>query len=191
MVKYAAIINDGGRAAGRTGLGAVMGFKKLKAIVISGKRTIPIPNKPKFREVYDKIYKAAVESPAMKKYHDYGTPVNVLHLNSINALPTMNLTSTKFDKAIEISGERLAETKLARRSACSHCVVSCIHIAEIRQEYPHEKFFYTVRYVSYDYEPIYANGSMLGISDVDGLLRLLEEIEVQGLDAISLSLIHI
>ena len=77
LVRYATVVVDSYRHFGRLGLGAVMGSKKLKAIVISGKRTIPIPNKPKFREVYDKIYKAAVESPAMKKYHDYGTPVNL------------------------------------------------------------------------------------------------------------------
>ncbi len=185
LVRYASVVVDSYRHFGRLGLGAVMGSKKLKAIVISGKRTIPIPKISKYREVYDKIYKQAVESPAMKKYHDYGTPVNVLHLNALGALPTRNLTSPRFDGAAEISGERLAETKLARRAACAHCAVACIHIAAIREEYPHEKFFYTMRYVSYDYEPIYANGAMLGIMDADGLMRLLEEIEVQGLDAIS------
>jgi len=185
LVRYASVIVDSYRHFGRLGLGAVMGSKKLKALVISGKRSIPIPNKPKYREVYNKIYKAAIESPAMRKYHDYGTPVNVLHLNALGALPAKNLTSAKFDGAEEISGERLAETKLARRVACSHCVVACIHIAAIREEYPHEKFFYTVRYVSYDYEPIYANGTMLGINDPEGLIRVLEEIEIQGLDAMS------
>ncbi|RLG87447.1 MAG: aldehyde:ferredoxin oxidoreductase [Thermoprotei archaeon] len=185
LVRFASVVVDSYRHFGRLGLGAVMGSKKLKAIVISGKRTIPIPNKPKYREIYNKIYKAAIESPAMKKYHDYGTPVNVLQLNALGALPTKNLMTTKFEGAEEISGEKLAETKLARRVACAHCVVACIHIAAIREEYPHEKFFYTVRYVSYDYEPIYANGSMLGISDSEGLIRVLEEIEVQGLDAMS------
>jgi len=185
LVRYASVVVDSYRHFGRLGLGAVMGSKKLKAIVISGKRSIPIPNKPKYREIYNKIYKIAIESPAMRKYHDYGTPVNVLHLNALGALPTKNLTSAKFDEAEEISGERLAETKLARRVACSHCVVACIHIAAIREEYPHEKFFYTVRYVSYDYEPIYANGTMLGINDSEGLIRILEEIEIQGLDAMS------
>ncbi len=185
LVRYAAVVTETYRHFGRLGLGAVMGSKKLKAIVVGGKRKILVPDAKKYREVYNEIYDAAVKSPAMKKYHDIGTPVNVLVLNTIGALPTRNLTSNRFENAANISGEHLAEARLARRVACSHCPVACIHIAAIREEYPHEKYFYTTRYVSYDYEPIYALGSMLGIGDTDGLLRLMEEVEVQGLDAMS------
>lgn len=185
LVRYACVVTETYRHFGRLGLGAVMGSKKLKAIVIGGKRKIPIVDAKKYREIYDEIYDAAVKSPAMKKYHDIGTPVNVLALNTIGALPTRNLTANRFEHVANISGEYFAEAKLARRVACSHCPVACIHIAAIREEYPHEKYFYTTRYVSYDYEPIYALGSMLGIGDTDGLLRILEEVEIQGLDAMS------
>ena len=135
--------------------------------------------------MYDKIYDKVVKSDSMKKYHDLGTPVNIIPLNKIGALPTRNLTSARFEGAENISGEAIAETMLARRVACSHCPVACIHIAAIREEYPHEKYFYTTKYVSYDYEPLYALGTMLGISDKEGVLRLIEEVEVEGLDAMS------
>ncbi len=185
LVRYACVVTETYRHFGRLGLGAVMGSKKLKAIVVGGKRKIPIKDPREYKKVYDEIYEETVRSPAMKKYHDIGTPVNVLVLNTIGALPTRNLTATRFEAAGNISGEHLAEHKLARRVACSHCPVACIHIAYIREAYPHEKYFYTTRYVSYDYEPIYALGSMLGVGDTDGLLRILEEIETQGLDAMS------
>ena len=185
LIKYAGVVTETYRHFGRLGLGAVWGSKKLKALVIGGRRAIPVADPRKYREVYDKIYDKVVKSGSMKKYHDLGTPVNIIPLNKIGALPTRNLTSARFEGAESISGEAIAETMLARRVACSHCPVACIHIAAIREEYPHEKYFYTTKYVSYDYEPLYALGTMLGISDREGVLRLIEEVEVEGLDAMS------
>jgi len=185
LVRYAGVVTETYRHFGRLGLGAVMGAKKLKAIVIGGRRRIKLAEPKKYKEIYKELYDKAVKTPLMRKYHDLGTPANILFLNKIGAFPTRNLTSSRFEDAYRISGEHMAETRLARRVACSHCPVACIHIASIRQEYPHEKYFYTTRYVSYDYEPTYSLGSMLGIGDEEGLLRLIEEVEVQGLDAIS------
>ncbi len=185
LIKYAGVVTETYRHFGRLGLGAVWGSKKLKALVVGGRRAIPVADPRKYRKVYDKIYDKVVKSDSMKKYHDLGTPVNIIPLNKIGALPTRNLTSARFEGAENISGEAIAETMLARRVACSHCPVACIHIAAIREEYPHEKYFYTTKYVSYDYEPLYSLGTMLGISDKEGVLRLIEEVEVEGLDAMS------
>ncbi len=185
LIKYAGVVTETYRHFGRLGLGAVWGSKKLKALVVGGRRAIPVADPKKYRVVYDKIYDKVVKSDSMKKYHDLGTPVNIIPLNKIGALPTRNLTSARFEGAESISGEAIAETMLARRVACSHCPVACIHIAAIREEYPHEKYFYTTKYVSYDYEPLYALGTMLGIPDREGVLRLIEEVEVEGLDAMS------
>ena len=121
----------------------------------------------------------------MKKYHDLGTAMNVLPLNAIGALPTRNLQSARFEGAEAISGERLAEEYLGRRVACAHCPVACIHLAALRHPYPNEPYFYKTSMIGYDYEPIYAMGSMLGVSDVTGMLQLLDEVEVQGLDVMS------
>jgi aldehyde:ferredoxin oxidoreductase len=121
----------------------------------------------------------------MKKYHDLGTPMNVLPLNEIGGLPTRNLQAARFEGAASISGEALAEEYLGRRVACAHCPVACIHLATLRTPYPNEPYFYKTQLVGYDHEPIYACGSMLGLSDVNGMLELLDEIEVLGLDAMS------
>jgi len=185
LVRYAAVMTETYRHFGRLGLGAVFGSKKLKAIVIRGGGSVPIYDKRGYREVYKQVFELAVKSDLMKKYHDLGTPMNILPLNKIGALPTRNLTSARFEEAEKISGERIAEEKLGRRLACSNCPIACIHLAALKEPYPDEPYFYKTTFISYDYEPIYALGTMLGISDIDGLLKLLDVVEIYGLDAMS------
>ncbi|MHC2995504.1 MAG: aldehyde ferredoxin oxidoreductase family protein [Candidatus Atribacteria bacterium] len=189
LISYACVTTETYRHFGRLGLGAVFGSKMLKAVVISGKRSLPVRNKTQYRKIYDHIYKESTSSPVMKKYHDLGTAENVLPLNELGGLPTRNLKEAKFEGALNISGEKLAEGYLGRRLACSHCPVGCIHIAVLREPYEDESYFYKTSMISYDYEPIYALGSMLGISDVEGLLKLIDQIEILGLDSMSTGVI--
>ena len=185
LVRYACVITETYRHFGRMGLGAVFGSKKLKALIIHGKSSIYMPKIKIYRDTYDEVYKLAVKSGLMKKYHELGTSMNVLSINALGALPTRNLSEAKFEGAEQISGEDLAAKKLGRRVACSHCPIACIHLATIREPYPDEPYFYKTTFVSYDYELLYSLGSMLGISDTSGLLKLIDEVEVGGLDAIS------
>jgi len=185
LVRYACLTTETYRHFGRLGLGAVFGSKNLKALVVMGRKGYKPKDKDEYRKVYDEIYDLAVKSDAMQKYHLLGTAVNVLPLNEFGGLPTKNLTEQRFDKAEEISGEALAEFNLGRRVACSHCPVACIHIAVLREPYEDEKFFFKTLMISYDYELIYALGSMLGVGSRDGLLKLIHRVEVYGLDAIS------
>lgn len=185
QVSYACVITETYRHFGRLGLGAVFGSKRLKAIVIEGKRTLPVADRRAFRQTYDAIYKAAVESPLMKKYHELGTPINVIPLDAIGGLPTRNLRSGRFEGAEAISGENLAANYLGRRVACAHCPVACIHLAALRISYPNDPYFYKTLMLGYDHEPIFATGSMLGLDDVPGMLQVMDEIEVQGLDVMS------
>jgi len=185
LVSYACVTTETYRHFGRMGLGAVFGSKKLKAIAISGKRSLQVDDTRKYRKLYDEIHKTAVSSPIMKKYHDLGTAQNILPLNKIGALPTRNLKDAKFDGAERISGEAFASGFLGRRIACSHCPVACIHIAALREPYEDEPFFYKTSMISYDYEPIFSVGSLLGVSDPEGFLNLMDEIEVLGLDVMT------
>jgi len=185
QISYACVTTETYRHFGRLGLGAVFGSKKLKAIVVSGKSSLRVADKKQYRSTYDEIYQAAAASSAMKKYHDLGTAENVLPLNEFGGLPTRNLKESRFEGALEISGEDFAKHYLGRRLACSHCPVGCIHIAALREPYEDEPYFYKTSMISYDYEPIYALGSMLGISDARGFLKLMDRIEAWGLDAMS------
>lgn len=185
LITYAAVTTESYRHFGRLGLGAVFGSKKLKAVVVSGKRSIPVANTAEYRKLYDKIYTEAVESPSMKKYHDLGTPENIEPLNILGGLPTKNLQSGKFEGIKELTGDAIAENYLGRRLACSHCPVGCIHIAALRIPYEDETYFYKTSMISYDYEPIYALGTMLGISDAKGILKLMDRVEAISIDAMT------
>ncbi|MFQ5762098.1 MAG: aldehyde ferredoxin oxidoreductase N-terminal domain-containing protein, partial [Candidatus Bathyarchaeia archaeon] len=189
LVRYAGVVTETYRHFGRLGLGAVFGSKKLKALIVHGQSAAHPASKKLYREVYDEFYHQATKSDVMKKYHELGTAMNILPLNVLSGLPTRNLLDSRFEDAEKISGEELARTTLGRRVACSHCPVACIHLATIRDPYPDEPYFYKSTFVSYDYEPLYALGSMLGISDQQGLLKLLDEVEVEALDTMSTGVI--
>jgi aldehyde:ferredoxin oxidoreductase len=184
-VTYACVITETYRHFGRLGLGAVFGSKRLKGLVVSGRRSLSVGDPRAYRDAYDAVFQAATDSPLMQKYHDLGTAMNVLPLDAIGGLPTRNLQAGRFEGAEAISGERLAEQYLGRRLACAHCPVACIHLAALRIPHPKEPYFYKTSMLGYDHEPIYAMGSMLGGSDVAGMFQLMDEAEVQGLDVMS------
>jgi aldehyde:ferredoxin oxidoreductase len=185
QVTYACDITETYRHFGRLGLGAVFGSKRLKALIVAGRRSLPVVDRRDYREAYDGIFQAATESPLMQKYHDLGTAMNVLPLDAIGALPTRNLQQGRFENAEAISGERLAEGYLGRRLACAHCPVACIHLAALRIPHPKEPYFYKTSMLGYDHEPVFAMGSMLGGSDVSGMLQLMDQAEIEGLDVMS------
>jgi len=185
MVSYACVVTETYRHFGRLGLGAVFGSKQLKSIIIGGRRNLAVADRRAFRQTYDTLYERATVSPLMKKYHEIGTPMNVVPLDAIGGLPTRNLQSGRFEGAETISGEHLASEYLGRRVACAHCPVACVHLAALRIPYPNDPYFYKTLMLGYDHEPIFATGSMLGIADTPGMLRLMDEIEVQGLDVMS------
>ncbi len=190
LIAYSCVTTETFRHFGRLGLGAVFGSKKLKAVVVSGKSSLPVSDKKEYRRLYDEVYKAAVESPVMKKYHDLGTAENIVPLSKFGGLPTRNLTAASFEKAAKMSGENFAKHYLGRRLACSHCPVGCIHIAALREPYEDVSYFYKTSMISYDYEPIYALGTMLGISRPADFLRLMDRVEESwGMDAMSLGVI--
>ncbi|MGY4706815.1 aldehyde ferredoxin oxidoreductase family protein [Candidatus Bipolaricaulota sp. J31] len=185
LVSYASVVAESYRHFGRLGLGAVFGAKKLKAVVIIGKGRVPVADKVGYAKLYRELHERAVRSELFKKYHDLGTPQNVRPLNAISALPVRNLQESRYPGEPPFTGERMAERYLGRRLACAGCPVACIHLAALREPYPDEPFFYKTTFVSYDYEPIYALGTMLGGEDPEGFLRLMDTVEHLGLDAMS------
>lgn len=180
---------DSSRHFGRLGVGGVLGSKNVKAIVVSGGKYWKIDNPGPFNSYYKKLYDAVVESDQMKKYHDLGTPVNVVPLSKINGLPTRNFSQGFFENAEGISGETFAEKHLAQQIACAHCPCGCIHMATLRECFNEEHHMYKTVKVSYDHELIFAWGSNLSIGNSEELLKLLYYVEKQGWDAISMGVI--
>lgn len=184
LVRYASVVVDTYRHLGRLGIGAVFGSKNLKAMVISGTERVDVPDPRKYREVYNKLFRTAVQTDVMEKYHDIGTTININVLNYLKGLPTRNFQSSSYLEAEKISGEVLADEYLFRRLSCAGCPIGCIHVAALKTAFsPHHEF--EVRKVSYDHEPIYSLGSNLGVTSAKGALELIDACERLGLDAIS------
>jgi len=185
LVTYASVVTESYRHFGRLGLGAVFGAKHLKAVVIIGKGRVPVADPPGYSRLYRELHERAVRSELFRKYHDLGTPQNVRTLNAIGALPVRNLHDNRYRDEVPFTGEAMAERYLGRRLACAGCPVACIHLAALKEPYPDEPFFYKTTFVSYDYEPIYALGTLLGGEDPEGYLKLMDVLEHLGLDAMS------
>jgi aldehyde:ferredoxin oxidoreductase len=185
QVRYAMVVADTVRHFGRLGLGCVMGSKKLKGIVITGTKNPKVSSIKEYRTEYKKIHDLVLNTNLMDKYDILGTPMNVLPLNEIQALPTRNFSSFHFEGADGISGERFAEEVLVGKSSCVPCPIGCIHIAQLRVQFDPEHHDYGTIYVTYDYELIFAFGSNLGIGAMDDVLQLIERADSRGLDAMS------
>ena len=183
-VAFAGVNVDTYRHFGRMGLGACMGSKNLKAITIHGSRSIPILNNKQFLKIYRDIYKRCTNTDSMAKYHDVGTPINIIPLNKSGGLPALNMRANRFEHADKISGEAFAEQNLVRKMSCTGCPVGCIHIGMYRNEFDkgHE---YEAVSVGYDYELIFALGTFIGVESTDEILAIIEEVEEHGLDAMS------
>ncbi|HEY8908745.1 MAG TPA: aldehyde ferredoxin oxidoreductase C-terminal domain-containing protein [Desulfosporosinus sp.] len=184
LVKFASVCVDTYRHFGRLGLGAVMGSKHVKAIIVTGNKTTKINDFKNYFRVYQTIFKSVTGTDLMAKYHDLGTAINVEPINALGALPTNNLTASHFDDAGQISGEAFAKNNLVRKMACTGCPVGCIHIGQFRREFD-KGYEYEAVSVGYDYELIYSLGSLLGVSKTDEILHLIEAVEKTGMDAIS------
>ena len=178
LVRYACISNDSSRQAGRTGTGAVMGSKRLKAIAIRGTRPISVWDLDGLQKVCSDLY-ARSQTSSTEKYRILGTPGNVLVLNRLSALPTRNFQQASFEGAEGISGEHLAECYLAKVTACATCPIACEHLYRV-QEGP-----YAGLEMMLDYESLFALGPLCGISSVPAVLKAAELCDFYGIDTIS------
>ncbi len=172
------------RHFGRLGGGGAMGAKNLKAIVIQGDTSFDIPSDKEYLELFKEVYNLVTSTKMMNKYHDIGTSVNVAILNDLKSLPWFNLKQTH-DVAVDgITGEKFAQDSLLRNVACSNCPVGCIHIGFVREKFMKENR-YLYRQVSYDHEPVFSAGSMLGVKNNFDVLRIIDATEKMGLDVMS------
>ena len=115
----------------------------------------------------------------MQKYHNLGTPVKMAVLNELKALPIRNLKETSAPDIAGITGERFAEDTLLRNVACAGCPVGCVHLGYVRLRF-HADHRYSFRQVSYDHEPIFGVGAMLGVTDCFEVLQLIDMTEKMG-----------
>ncbi len=188
MVPIAGVNVDSYRHFGRLGLGAVFGSKNLKGIIISGEKDIDIQKPAEYNKLYSEIYDKATKTTLMAKYHELGTPKNLLPLNKINGLPSYNLKKSSFEFAENVSGEAFAEQVLSRKVSCSGCPIGCIHIGGLRRLFD-KGYEYESTGVSYDHELVFSLGTELGMKNPTDILNLIDRTEEMGMDAISTGVI--
>jgi aldehyde:ferredoxin oxidoreductase len=176
--KLANIINEKTRAAGRTGLGAVMGSKNLKAIAVRGTRDITVAKGAEFMDMVKEFHER-MKGPAAQRYRTTGTVENLNVTNELYCLPTKNYTSSHFDSAEKIGPEELNERYVEKIIACNSCAMRCEHEAVIR-EGP-----YRGAMARMEYDNLWALGPNCGIDKLDAIIKAAELCTYYGLDATS------
>ncbi len=178
-VRYAAIINMSNRANGRTGMGAVMASKGLKAIAVRGSMRPTTADKKGLNEV---AKWGARNFPDSDVYGMglLGTAEVVLPQNKAGGLPTFNWDSGYFENAEAISGETLFETILKERDTCYACTVRCKRVVEAEAPYK-----LNPRYGGPEYETLSTFGSYCVIDDLEAIAYANELCNVYGMDTIS------
>ncbi len=182
LVRIACIINDKTRAAGRTGMGAVMGSKNLKAIAVRGTRDIAVAKPDEFME-FTKEFHERMKGPATQKYRTLGTPANVLVHNSLSVMPTRNYNNSSFEGAEKVSGENMNDKYLAKVIGCSSCAMRCEHMCVV-QEGP-----YKGTMTRMEYETLWALGPYCGVDRLDAIMKGMDLCNYYGIDAISAGVI--
>ncbi len=190
LVRFSALISMSNRANGRTGMGAVMGSKNLKAVVVRGKMKPAVSNPEKFKEI-QKLAKVNLEPTGMDGFGKYGTPGVTTPQHKAGGLPTYNFNSGNFDKHEEIDGLKLYNEHLRGhekddqnrfgRDTCFSCSIKCKRVAQI-DEGP---FKTDAKYGGPEYETLATFGSYCGISDMDAIIHANALCNMYGMDTIS------
>ena len=176
-IKLAAIITDKHRAAGRGGVGAVMGSKNLKAIAALGLKTASIDDSEQFDQVITRVRRLIKkDSITNKSLPVYGTPVLVNLANEYGLLPTHNFQEGTFNDAEGVSGEKLLERLFVKRYHCFGCPIGC---GRITQAYGEEGG-------GPEYESLWALGPQCGINDLEWIAAANFRCNELGMDTISI-----
>ena len=176
LVRFAAIINDKSRAAGRGGVGAVMGSKNLKAIVACGGQKPAIADTDGFDFAVYEARKTLKQSPLTAiALPEYGTAGLIRVMNVLGALPTRNFTTCQFEHADEVSGEALKDRFLVKHGACWGCPIGCARVSQTEHDQGEGP----------EYESIWALGPECGVHDLEAIAEANYLCNRLGLDTIS------
>jgi aldehyde:ferredoxin oxidoreductase len=180
-VRFAAVINMSNRANGRTGMGAVMGSKNLKAVAVRGHGKVKVCDPASVTQLARQSAKTLPDLPDMKGLQDYGTASVLNYQNSAGGLPTRNYTRGTFEHAEDLSGEKMADTILKENDTCYACVVRCKRVVETERKGTKVEPFYG----GPEYETLATFGSYCGIGDLDAVALANQICDQYGVDTIS------
>ncbi len=179
LVRFACILNDVTHAAGRTGLGAVMGSKKLKAVVARGKARPELADADKVREIARWMAQNWKEKSL--QMHELGTAGGLLGLNAAGQLPTRNFRDGQFEGAESIGGEAMRDQILIDTGGCFACPIQCKRVTRVDDD----EYQVDPAYGGPEYETIGAFGSVCGVSDLRAIAKANEYCNAYGIDTIT------
>ena len=180
LVRFASVLSDRIHAAGRLGMGAIMGSKNLKAIAVRGHKRVRIKDEETARKWARWFAKNFMNNPFNRSLHDFGTAHLVSPMNISGQLPTRNFQTGFFEGAEGISGETMHKEIFQKNEGCYACPVKCKRV--VGAEEPH-----TVdpTYGGPEYETIAALGSNCGVDEIVAVAKAGELCNKYGLDTIS------
>lgn len=175
-VVFAGLFCDHGRTAGRTGLGAVMGSKMLKAIVVKGNNKIPLDKPVEYDQIRSQSNKFLKGDIYTKVFHDLGTASAADYSDYLGIMPKRYYSQGSFDDVGKISGSKISETYLIGTKACHGCVIACGRVVDLGDGISRK---------GPEYETIVGFGPNLLNSDYGSIVKLGELCDLYGLDTIS------
>ncbi len=174
LVKFATVISQEGRSGGRPGMGAVMGSKKLKALVIKGSKDIPLADPEEYRRLAADAYRAIKGKPGYEFWRRQGTMAALQWAQESSVLPAYNFREGVFELASNIDGYAMEKVKIGQRG-CPLCNAICGNlINDIEGEI-----------AELDYENVALLGSNIGLGDLKKVAKLNRLADMYGVDTIS------
>jgi aldehyde:ferredoxin oxidoreductase len=178
QLPFGLVLCDHGRVAGRTGLGAVMGSKNLKAIACRGRSPIPVAEPKAFADLRRRLNLALRDDNLSRALRETGTAGAADYWEYLGTMPKRYFTQGAFARVDQISGTTIAETALVRPSTCHGCVIACGRVV---------RFGEGMEQKGAEYETTVGFGPQLGIADAAFVARMGDLCDRYGMDTISLS----
>ena len=176
LVKFASISNDGGRQAGRTGAGAVMGSKKIKALCFSGNNAVSDCDGKALADTRKRLSVKSI-GHATEKYRNLGTIANLSVFNRLGILPSNNFRNSAMPDVEPLSAETFYGQGEVKKAHCANCTIGCEKLITI----PGSKS----EKVRMEYQSLYAMGPLNGVSDQESVLKNSKFCDEMGIDTIS------
>jgi aldehyde:ferredoxin oxidoreductase len=180
LVRFAVVENDYWRSSGRTGMGAVLGSKKVKAIAFHGQQTRPFADPEGLKAFARNILNTYKDHPAANAYRNHGTPMMVALLNKAGGFPTRYWSQGNFDKWEQISAESLVDNLNPHSRACKTCFMGCGNYIEV-QKGRHRG----LKLEGPEYETIYSFGGLCLIDSLEEIAYLNDICDRLGMDTIT------
>jgi len=192
LVRFACIINDKHRAAGRSGVGAVMGSKKLKAIAVRGTKGVTIAQPQEFMQAMWAMRKRMADSPGRQGMTELGTASTIDLTNAFAGCPTRNFESGQFEHAENLNGNSIKDTRMVTNKACFACTIACGRVCVLPGDTA-GKFLVNTHPRNWkqagegpEYEAAWALGADTGVGDLDAVLKANWLCNDLGMDPISM-----